>query len=65
MKKNFTFNSKAFISSYTLFLFIIYLSIITFYTTQFSIKLKTIPNINHYYDNAIIEKLKKGDSTER
>ncbi|PNZ70961.1 hypothetical protein E2556_08715 [Staphylococcus croceilyticus] len=65
MKKSFTFNTKGFISSYTLFLFIIYLSIITFYTTQFSIKLKTIHNINHYYDNAIIEKLKKGDSTER
>ncbi len=62
MKKNYTFSVKGFISSYSLFLFIIYLSIITFYTTQFSIKLKTIHNINHYYDNVIIEKLKKGDS---
>lgn len=40
-------------STYTLLIFIIYLSVITFYTTQYSLKLKTIHNMSSYYDQQI------------
>lgn len=61
MRKHYIFKLKAFISPYTLMIFMIYLSLITFYTTQFGLKLKTIQNINNYYDRTIIEKFEKGD----
>ncbi|AKC76124.1 hypothetical protein ShL2_01261 [Staphylococcus haemolyticus] len=41
-------------------IFIIYLSIISFYTTQYSLKLKTIHNINSYYDLKINQLFEKG-----
>lgn len=61
MRKHYIFKLKAFIRPYTLMIFMIYLSLITFYTTQFGLKLKTIQNINNYYDRTIIEKFEKGD----
>lgn len=46
-------------------IFIIYLSIISFYTTQYSLKLKTIHNINSYYDLKINQLFEKGDAIEQ
>lgn len=52
---------KGHISSYTLFILSIYLIIISTYSAQYSIKLKTIHNIQIYYDSIISDKLKRGD----
>ena len=60
MTNHFTYNYKGFISIYTMLIFIIYLSIISFYTTQYSLKLKTIHNINSYYDLKINQLFEKG-----
>ena len=49
---------KGYISSYTLFILSIYLIIISTYS-QYSIKLKTIHNIQIYYDSIISDKLKR------
>ena len=52
---------NGYISSYTLFILSIYLIIISTYSAQYSIKLKTIHNIQIYYDSIISDKLKRGD----
>jgi len=61
MKKTYFYKMKGYISSYTLFILSIYLIIISTYSAQYSIKLKTIHNIQIYYDNIISDKLKRGD----
>lgn len=55
---------KGYISSYTLFILSIYLIIISTYSAQYSIKLKTIHNIQIYYDSIISDKLKRGDEDD-
>ena len=59
--KNLFYKMKGYISSYTLFILSIYLIIISTYSAQYSIKLKTIHNIQIYYDSIISDKLKRGD----
>lgn len=61
MKKTYFYKMKGHISSYTLFILSIYLIIISTYSAQYSIKLKTIHNIQIYYDSIISDKLKRGD----
>lgn len=61
MKKTYFYKMKGYISSYTLFILSIYLIIISTYSAQYSIKLKTIHNIQIYYDSIISDKLKRGD----
>ena len=60
-KKTYFYKMKGYISSYTLFILSIYLIIISTYSAQYSIKLKTIHNIQIYYDSIISDKLKRGD----
>lgn len=61
MKKTYFYKMKGYISNYTLFILSIYLIIISTYSAQYSIKLKTIHNIQIYYDSIISDKLKRGD----
>ena len=61
MTKTYFYKMKGYISSYTLFILSIYLIIISTYSAQYSIKLKTIHNIQIYYDSIISDKLKRGD----
>lgn len=60
MKKTYFYKMNGYISSYTLFILSIYLIIISTYSAQYSIKLKTIHNIQIYYDSIISDKLKRG-----
>ena len=57
-KKSCLYSRKAFIS---LYLIVIYLSIISFYISQYSLKLKTIHNLDVYYNKVIVNKLKEVD----
>ena len=56
MTNHFTYNYKGFISIYTMLIFIINH---LFYTTQYSLKLKTI-HYNSYYDLKINQLFEKG-----
>ncbi|APT16261.1 hypothetical protein BUM85_04845 [Staphylococcus epidermidis] len=60
-KKSFFYSQKAFISLYLIVIFSIYLSIISFYISQYSLKLKTIHNLDVYYNKVIVNKLKEVD----
>lgn len=53
MTKHSLYKFSGFMSTYTLLIFIIYLSVITFYTTQYNLKLKTIHNMSSFYDQKI------------
>ncbi|RIM36125.1 hypothetical protein BU631_00985 [Staphylococcus caprae] len=55
------YKQKAFISLYLIVIFSFYLSIISFYMTQYGLKLKTIHNLDIYYNKVIVNKLKKAD----
>lgn len=60
-KEIFFYSQKAFISLYLIVIFSIYLSIISFYISQYSLKLKTIHNLDVYYNKVIVNKLKEVD----
>ncbi|AMG60604.1 hypothetical protein HMPREF2693_02180 [Staphylococcus sp. HMSC068D08] len=60
MKKTYTYHNKAFISIALLVIFTIYLSLLFLYTVQYTVKLKTLNNLEMYYNNQIIETFKKG-----
>lgn len=60
-KKSCLYSRKAFISLYLIVIFSIYLSIISFYISQYSLKLKTINNLDVYYNKVIVNKLKEVD----
>ncbi|MBM0847106.1 hypothetical protein D0396_04880 [Staphylococcus epidermidis] len=55
------YSQKAFVSLYLIVIFSIYLSIISFYISQYSLKLKTIHNLDVYYNKVIVNKLKEVD----
>ena len=59
-KKSCLYSRKAFISLYLIVIFSIYLSIISF-ISQYSLKLKTIHNLDVYYNKVIVNKLKEVD----
>ncbi|MBM0791227.1 hypothetical protein D0401_08985 [Staphylococcus epidermidis] len=60
-KEIFFYSQKAFVSLYLIVIFSIYLSIISFYISQYSLKLKTIHNLDVYYNKVIVNKLKEVD----
>ena len=60
-KKSCLYSRKAFISLYLIVIFSIYLSIISFYISQYSLKLKKIHNLDVYYNKVIVNKLKEVD----
>ena len=53
-KKSCLYSRKAFISLYLIV-------IISFYISQYSLKLKTIHNLDVYYNKVIVNKLKEVD----
>ena len=60
-EKTYTYHNKAFISIALLVIFTIYLSLLFLYTVQYTVKLKTLNNLEMYYNNQIIETFKKED----
>ncbi|MCC9117061.1 hypothetical protein LOY18_09655 [Staphylococcus capitis] len=58
-RKTSIYRQKAFISLYLVVIFSFYLSIISFYITQYGLKLKTLHNLDIYYDDVIVKTLKK------
>ncbi|ATN03848.1 hypothetical protein EFJ22_02410 [Staphylococcus capitis] len=58
-RKTSIYSQKAFISLYLVVIFSFYLSIISFYITQYGLKLKTLHNLDIYYDDVIVKTLKK------
>ena len=60
-KKSCLYSRKAFISLYLIVIFSIYLSIISFYISQYSLKLQTLHNLDVYYNKVIVNKLKEVD----
>lgn len=64
MKDNYIFNRKAYIYPFVLVVFMLYLSIMTIYVFQIGIQLKTLDNIEKYYENQINLFLKKEDIFE-
>ena len=63
-KKSCLYSRKAFISLYLIVIFSIYLSIISFYISQYSLKLKTLYNIETDYNYKIVLLLKEGKTHE-
>lgn len=64
MKNNHIFNSNAYIYPFVLVVFMLYLSLITIYVFQIGIQLKTLDNIEKYYENQINLFMKKEDIFE-
>ena len=64
-KKSFFYSQKAFISLYLIVIFSIYLSIISFYISQYSLKLKTTHNLEKIYKEVIVNKLIEVDVVEK
>ncbi|RTX96549.1 hypothetical protein CD145_05935 [Staphylococcus saccharolyticus] len=58
-RRYYFYNQKAFISLFLVVIFSFYLSIISFYIYQYSLKLKTIHNLDVYYNKIIVKKLKE------
>ncbi len=64
MKDNYIFNNNAYIYPFALVIFMLYLSLITIYVFQIGIQLKTLDNIEKYYENQINLFMKKEDIFE-
>lgn len=64
MKNSYIFNSNAYIYPFVLVVFMLYLSLITIYVFQIGIQLKTLDNIEKYYENQINLFMKKEDIFE-
>ncbi|PTE31233.1 hypothetical protein BUY83_03430 [Staphylococcus equorum] len=65
MKNKFNFNISGYIYPFVMFIFVLYLSLITNYTFQFSAQLKTLDNIESYYEKQINLFIKKEDIFEK
>lgn len=59
-KKSCLYSRKAFISLYLIVIFNLFINYI-FYISQYSLKLKTIHNLDVYYNKVIVNKLKEVD----
>lgn len=64
MKDNYIFNNNAYIYPFVLVIFMLYLSLITIYVFQIGIQLKTLDNIEKYYENQMNLFMKKEDIFE-
>ncbi|PHK49766.1 hypothetical protein BTJ66_06745 [Staphylococcus edaphicus] len=59
MKRNLFFNRSAYMYPFMMVIFMLYLSLITIYTFQIGIQLKTLDNIESYYKKQINTYIKK------
>lgn len=60
LKKKFTFNTNGYIYPFVMVVYMLYLSLIAIYTAHFNIQLKTLDNIESYYEKQIQILLHKG-----
>ncbi|OEK70409.1 hypothetical protein AST00_00180 [Staphylococcus equorum] len=65
MKNKYFFNISGYIYPFVMVIFMLYLSLITNYTFQFSVQLKTLDNIEAYYEKQINLFIKKEDIFEK
>lgn len=61
MKKQSIYSMKGFLSSFVAGFFMLYLSLISFYLINHSLKLKTLNNLEKYYDLQIEKHIQKED----
>ena len=64
LKKQFNSNIKGYIYPFVMVIYMLYLSLIAIYSSQFNIRLKTLDNIESYYDKQIKLQLQKEDIFE-
>lgn len=64
-KKPSIYDQKAFISLFLIVIFSFYLSIISFYITQYGLKLKSIHNLDNYYNHVIVKKFREVDEIDK
>ncbi|AVQ36110.1 hypothetical protein BUZ59_09770 [Staphylococcus kloosii] len=57
MKKHYIFKGNGYFYPFVMSFFMLYLFLISFYIINYSLKLKTLSNINDYYDNQIQRQL--------
>lgn len=65
LKKQFNSNINGYIYPFVMVIYMLYLSIIAMYSSQFNIQLKTLDNIESYYDKQIKLQLQKEDIFEK
>jgi len=65
LRSKFIFNLSGYIYPFVTAIFMLYLSLISISTFQFSIQLKTLDNIESYYDKQIKLFIKKEDIFEK
>ncbi|AXZ23341.1 hypothetical protein D3P10_06350 [Staphylococcus warneri] len=63
--KHYFYKQKAFISPFLMIIFSLYLTVISFYITQYSLKLKTTHNLEKIYKEVIVNKLIEVDVIEK
>ncbi|AQM42118.1 hypothetical protein BZ166_10685 [Staphylococcus cohnii] len=64
MKRQFNSNMKGYIYPFVMVIYMLYLSLIAIYTSRFNLQLKTLDNIESYYDKQIKLQLQKEDIFE-
>ncbi|PTF06100.1 hypothetical protein BUY41_12015 [Staphylococcus cohnii] len=64
MKRQFNSNMKGYIYPFVMVIYMLYLSLIAIYTSRFNLQLKTLDNIDSYYDKQIKLQLQKEDIFE-
>ncbi|OFQ88454.1 hypothetical protein HMPREF2913_11175 [Staphylococcus sp. HMSC065A08] len=65
MKRQFDSNMKGYIYPFVMVIYMLYLSLIAIYTSRFNLQLKTLDNIESYYDKQIKLQLQKEDIFEK
>ncbi|KKD22976.1 hypothetical protein XA22_10215 [Staphylococcus cohnii subsp. cohnii] len=65
MKRQFNSNMKGYIYPFVMVIYMLYLSLIAKYTSQFNLQIKTLDNIESYYDKQIKLQLQKEDIFEK
>lgn len=65
MKGKYIFKMNAYLYPFVMWVFMLYLSLISVYTIRFIIYMKTLDNIESYYDRQLNSFDKKGDTFEK
>ncbi|PTE33715.1 hypothetical protein BUZ11_11175 [Staphylococcus gallinarum] len=64
MKDRFIFRLNGYLYPFVMWIFVLYLTLISAYSARFIIQLKTLNNIESYYDRQLNSFDKKGDTIE-
>ncbi|PTJ13161.1 hypothetical protein BU038_11775 [Staphylococcus simulans] len=65
MTKFYTYSLKGYLLPFTTIFFMIFILILTSYSYQYSLKLKTIHNLNIYYKQQLEQIVEKDDKYEK